>query len=216
MKASTMRTQQIIWEPDIFPYPSLFDYVVRITPRKTCTLQQVHDITLGDILFIQKILVLFGTNHPSQGYFLFLNLQGKRTGNASKDHSNPQQLLLFTRCLYQCQCKNPVEWHWFQSIKYRWHLSLSLLRSKHQGPVVQEVDNVVRSLHCLLHMPDNLSSGNLVKRIIIQYPLFVSLFFSFFITFQLKDELVLFAEIPFFIIARSERFVITLFSLCSI
>lgn len=180
MKASTMRTRQIIWEPDIFPYPSLFDYVVRITPRKTCTLQQVHHITLGDILFIQKILVLFGTNHPSQGYFLFLNLQGKRIGNASKDNSNPQQLLLFTRCLYQCQCKNPVEWHWFQSIKYRWHLSLSLLRSKHQGPVVQKVDNVVSSLHCLLHMPDNFSSGNLVKRIIIQYPLFVSLFFFFF------------------------------------
>ena len=209
-----MRTWQIIWEPDIFPYPSLFDYVVRITPRKTCTLQQIHHITLGDILFIQKILVLFGTNHPSQGYFLFLNLQGKRIGNASKDHSNPQQLLLFTRCLYQW--KNPVEWHWFQSIKYRWHLSLSLLRSKHQGPVVQEVDNVVRSLHCLLHMPNNFSSENLVKRIIIQYPSFVSLFFSFFITFQLKDELVLFAEIPFFIMARSERVVITLFSLCSI
>ena len=211
-----MRTWQIIWEPDIFPYPSLFDYVVRITPGKTCTLQQIHHITLGDILFIQKILVLFGTNHPSQGYFLFLNLQGKRIGNASKDHSNPQQLLLFTRCLYQCQCKNPVEWHWFQSIKYRWHLSHSLLSSKHQGPVVQEVNNVVRSLHCLLHMPDNFSSGNLVKRIIIQYPLFVSLFFSFFITFQLKDELVLFAEIPFFIIARSERVDINLFSLCSI
>ena len=56
---------------------------------------------------------------------------------------------------------------------------------------------MVRSLHCLLHMPDNFSSENLVKRIIIQYPLFVSLFFSFFITFQLKDELILFAEIPF-------------------
>ena len=75
---------------------------------------------------------------------------------------------------------------------------------------------MVRSLHCLLHMPDSFSSENLVKRIIIQYPLFVSLFFLFFITFQLKDELVLFAEIPFFIIARSERVVITLFSLCSI
>ena len=211
MKASTMRTQQIIWEPDIFPYPSLFDYVVRITPRKTCTLQQVHHITLGDILFIQKILVLFGTNHPSQGYFLFLNLQWKRIGNASKDHSNPQQLLLFTRCLCPCQWKNLVEWHWFQSIKYRWHLSFSLLRSKDQGPVVQEVDNVVSSLHCLLHMPDNFSSENLVKRI-IQYPLFV----SFFIYLKLKDELILFAEIPFFIIARSERVVITLFSLCSI
>ena len=211
MKASTMRTWQIIWEPDIFPYPSLFDYVVRITPRKTCTLQQVHDITLGDILFIQKILVLFGTNHPSQGYFLFLNLQWKRIGNASKDHSNPQQLLLFTRCLCPCQWKNLVEWHWFQSIKYRWHLSFSLLRSKDQGPVVQEVDNVVSSLHCLLHVPDNFSSENLVKRI-IQYPLFV----SFFIYLKLKDELILFAEIPFFIIARSERVVITLFSLCSI
>ena len=211
-----MRTRQIIWEPDIFPYPSLFDYVVRITPRKTCTLQQIHHITLGDILFIQKILVLFGTNHPSQGYFLFLNLQGKRIGNVNNNHSNQQQLLLFTRCLCPCQWKNLVEWHLFQSIKYRWHLSLSLLRSKHQGPVVQEVDNVVRSLHCLLHMPNNFSSENLVKRIIIQYPSFVSLFFSFFITFQLKDELVLFAEIPFFIIARSERVVITLFSLCSI
>ena len=206
-----MRTRQIIWEPDIFPYPSLFDYVVRITPRKTCTLQQVHHITLGDILFIQKILVLFGTNHPSQGYFLFLNLQWKRIGNASKDHSNPQQLLLFTRCLCPCQWKNLVEWHWFQSIKYRWHLSFSLLRSKDQGSVVQEVDNVVSSLHCLLHVPDNFSSENLVKRI-IQYPLFV----SFFIYLKLKDELILFAEIPFLIIARSERVVITLFSLCSI
>lgn len=211
MKAGTMRTRQIIWEPDIFPYPSLFDYVVRITPRKTCTLQQVHHITLGDILFIQKILVLFGTNHPSQGYFLFLNLQWKRIGNASKDHSNPQQLLLFTRCLCPCQWKNLVEWHWFQSIKYRWHLSFSLLRSKDQGSVVQEVDNVVSSLHCLLHVPDNFSSENLVKRI-IQYPLFV----SFFIYLKLKDELILFAEIPFLIIARSERVVITLFSLCSI
>ena len=211
MKAGSMRTRQIIWEPDIFPYPSLFDYVVRITPRKTCTLQQVHHITLGDILFIQKILVLFGTNHPSQGYFLFLNLQWKRIGNASKDHSNPQQLLLFTRCLCPCQWKNLVEWHWFQSIKYRWHLSFSLLRSKDQGSVVQEVDNVVSSLHCLLHVPDNFSSENLVKRI-IQYPLFV----SFFIYLKLKDELILFAEIPFLIIARSERVVITLFSLCSI
>ena len=211
MKAGSMRIRQIIWEPDIFPYPSLFDYVVRITPRKTCTLQQVHHITLGDILFIQKILVLFGTNHPSQGYFLFLNLQWKRIGNASKDHSNPQQLLLFTRCLCPCQWKNLVEWHWFQSIKYRWHLSFSLLRSKDQGSVVQEVDNVVSSLHCLLHVPDNFSSENLVKRI-IQYPLFV----SFFIYLKLKDELILFAEIPFLIIARSERVVITLFSLCSI
>ena len=52
---------------------------------------------------------------------------------------------------------------------------------------------MVRSLHCLLHMPDNFSSENLLKRIIIQYPLFV----SFFIYFKLKDELILFAEIPF-------------------
>ena len=203
-----MRTWQIIWEPDIFPYPSLFDYVVRITPRKTSTLQQIHHVTLGDILFIQKILVLFGTNHPSQGYFLFLNLRGKRIGNANNNHSNQQQLLLFTRCLCQCQCKNPVEWHWFQSIKYRWHLSLSLLRSKHQGPVVQKVDNVVSSLHCLLHMPDNFRNKDNI--------LYLYLCFFFSSLFSLKIELILSAEIPFFIIARSERVDINLFSLCSI